>query len=321
MMKLCPVKYGVRSSFPSGNVWLGVEFLGSYLYDWNFVATAQTFTPSGFAPYSSLRAGTNIYYTHAAANSMRYAPVSNPSNTLEITPSAAAFGIVTDGTYIYKMGGVNNLERMTLPSGSFSTPSSDNANRADSALCLGGKVFVVSVYNPTVNRSSDLGVNWTSGANNFAGGASLDGCRLAANPSGSRIFVAYQLSSGSSFNIKYSDDDGDTWSATVLTFAGTLDGFVNLGGFSYVNGKYLLITNLGKTYSSSDGLSWTAGAVVPFDVNRVSFGISKTIAICGYNRIYETTDDGGNWSLVTLPSAPTANAGDIPSTVWIGENP
>ena len=318
MMKLCPRRYGGAIAVVDDGGWLGIEFLGSYIYDYNFAATAQAFTPSGFIPVSSLRIGSTIYYTRTTDNYVAYAPDSDPSNTLTVSPISAVGGIVTDGTYIYKMGGVDNIERMTLPSGSFSNPSTDNANRANSALCLGVKIFVASIYNTTVNRSSDLAVNWTSGTNNFAP-SSHNGVRIAANPSGSRIFVAYQLASDSSFGIKYSDDDGDTWSSSVLTFAGTSDGFANGQSFMYADGKYQLFTNAGKNYWSTDGITWSTGAVIPYDVYQASYGIGKTIAVCGYNRIYETTDDGATWTLVTLPTAPTANAGDIPRTVWIGD--
>lgn len=328
MMRIIKKRYGGYASVAcqSGAMWMGAQPTADYIYNFDFSATVQTFVPSTLSPVSCDRIGDKFYLINGAnLPDLYYADAATPWNTTVKTgwSMAGAGGtgdIATDGTYIYRCAGINELNRMALPHGTISLPStSPTLSRANAVVCIDGYVIVASQYNGLVQRSSDYGVTWVSGATSpipFL----IDYFLIAADPSSSRIVCLYKLSTGY-YEIKYSDDYGDSWSAVTHSFLDAGGAIIPSRAFTFARGAYRYMTTSGKNGYSADGGSWTSGVDVPHAPDMASYGVGKTIAVCGNNRTYQSVNNGGSWTLVTLPEAtPSGGAGFYARTVWIGND-
>lgn len=96
--------------------------------------------------------------------------------------------------------------------------------------------------------------------------------------------------------IYYSFNRGQTWSQTI----DTLNGDVTFGELEYFNGKYYLISQSGKFYSSVDGISWTDQAALINNAMARYIEINQNnMYVTTGSGIYKSTDGGNSFNILS----------------------
>lgn len=168
------------------------------------------------------------------------------------------------------------------------------------------------------------GAAWAAGATDpFAGGYDIGAVvRFAISPDVTRILVARgETNPAAPAQVKYSDDEGDTWSA--LVDVGAVNGQYAIGPHVLValdQYNIWLATSGGYIYKSEDGgASWTAqtsGGVTVKDFKSLWMAdVDYGLAGAADDVILRTLDGGETWSAVTA-----TGAGDDITSLAIAEN-
>lgn len=253
-----------------------------------------------------------IYITAGSGVGTAYSSNKGTSWTTNNAVSSSAGGgrMIEVGGFLFRCGGVNVMNRCASPFGTWSTPSADTRSRANTVVAIGTKLVVASIYASTVSISTDLGVNWTSGG---AYSSSANGSP-ALIYNGSRLVVAYcEGASGFATGIKYSDDQGVTWSASQYSFPNpSLSNSIAHAAHDGTN--FVVITATGQVAYSSDGITWTLSAsTIGANCNQIAVGQDKLLTSHFAGLLYSSIDHGVTWSQRTDP----VGSSDIQGVAWI----
>lgn len=157
------------------------------------------------------------------------------------------------------------------------------ANRAWLYGAFGNNRHIV-VQGPNTAKSDDGGVTWSAGGSLPAGYAG----RIAY---GNGVWLV--LNSGNANAVAYSLDNGDTWTALVISGVSTA-----LNAVHFQQGVFLMLDNLGQTVQTSvDGINWTMSV---HDLPNTFIGGSTDYAFNGGRRYaaFQATNPGttiGAW--------------------------
>jgi len=187
------------------------------------------------------------------------------------------------------------------------------------SVAYGNGVWVAVAANPSalsaddlVMRSTDDGLNWSSGA--------------AANPSlwvsvaygnGVWVSVAYVNFFAGPIQMMRSTDDGVTWSSVSVTEANIWT------SVAYGNGVWVAVAGTGTNRvmrSTNDGVSWSAVAATEANFwQSVAYGngIWIAVSIDGTNRVMRSTDGGATWSAVAAAEANSWLSVAYGNSVWV----
>jgi hypothetical protein len=90
-----------------------------------------------------------------------------------------------------------------------------------------------------------------------------------------------------------------TWTLQTLSIAANF----KLNSVAYGNGLFVAVGQLGNVWSSPDGINWTqqiSGTTTT--LTSVCFGDGKFVACRTSNQIFQSTNNGINWTITTLSS-------------------
>jgi type II secretory pathway pseudopilin PulG len=225
-----------------------------------------------------------------------------PGRSIDALGSGAQYHFTRFNTYTSESGGVST----PLPPPHFVAVSSTTTN---------------SAY-------SDDGANWTAGTVPFGNTVSYGGVAYGGGK--------YVIASATGTSAAYSTD-GITWTTTTTPCtSGTVvlkycnDKFLAVGfnqsGYStdganwinissspilgrnwnalgYGNGTYVVIGTVGQLCYSSDGITWTAGAIPSLTYYACAYGGGKFVAVGTNTASCSYSSDGINWSSGSMPSS------------------
>jgi hypothetical protein len=122
---------------------------------------------------------------------------------------------------------------------------------------------------------------------------------------GKYVAIARGPSNGAGIYSYVSTDDGYTWTGPNTVVA---TGLPAAAGICFANGVFVVAAGAGITYTSTDGVSWTAGALVGVSfTGAIAGGNGKFVATRqGSSTVYRSVD-GLNWSTSTLPGGQLAS--------------
>jgi hypothetical protein len=296
------------------DVWFASTKNGSFNY-----ATMGSFSPGWSTPVLS-----GVYgYAYTDSSGLWVSQASGQNRAVSTDAGATWAAVNTVGVsagggrmafaggYQFVCGGNSTLFRRT--NGAWTNPSASTLARAGAIVIQNGKL--VTVLNIFSSASSDYGATWTQGGTFYASGATGTPV-LASN--GTRVVVLYTegLTGGYNTRIKYSDDDGATWSASAYAFPSP--GSANLAAeVIWTGAVWIASTITGQIATSPDAVTWTlsasvlSGTIWQFAAGT-SAGVRKIMAACdGF--IYSSVDAGSTWQSVALP---TSHIGAV-GIVWL----
>jgi hypothetical protein len=238
--------------------------------------------------------------------------------------------LVSDGTNLFSIGGVNNGDTSvnvyksvdnganwtTVATAAF---SDNNLSYANYAACwFSGKIRVIHKNTSTGKMeaySSPTGVTWTKDSSDIGPGA-VSFPAIGYVTDGATLYAFFGSNGGGT--------DGQVWSSTdgvTFTSRTTNPGWkgrdlasviVDGNGYLYVIGGTTGAAALNDVYKSTDqGVTWTSVTVATsFSARKGALGLyfnNKLWIIGGgtyifsavYNDVYSSSDGGANWTTVT----------------------
>lgn len=192
-----------------------------------------------------------------------------------------------------------------------------------------------------VYKSSDGGVNWTSSA---VSGIMLSG--LTIHPTNSSTLYTVGMTTGSQLSMGFfrSTNSGQSWMATPLNSSTGQAHCLALDPLNpdilYVGGDYYDGQNHTSVYRSTDGGQTFSETSVGFDTSCVTVyslavhSTKPTVILAGtrYGGIYQSTDSGTSWhlvsssdydnilSLATVESTPDVFYAGADTTIYVSTN-
>lgn len=302
MMRLCPIKYGVKY-VPSAGRWLVVGTQGRRVADFDGTVWTDVVNDS-FITGHLYTTGDYAYFKRGGSASIFYAELSDLTVwTLMGTVSATSINgqMDSDGTYLYIATGSQAFGRATLPTGSATNYGSTQF--ADAVLCANSEVY--GLRSDEVNKSTDSGLTFSVISGSWDGGGGPSGQPgLAINDSG-RI-VLFEINSNNPVRSSYTDDYFATLSANV-----TIDTVVSSQGAAYRcfvwDGVYFVgVLKTGECYRSTDGITWAKSTIASSTINSIGHGGGRLMVVDASNNIFYSDDHGASWDTFTSPDVGAA---------------
>jgi hypothetical protein len=221
-------------------------------------------------------------------------------------------GDSTNGTVAYGSDGLN----WTNSTASLNSGANNPANTVTYGLSL----FVVGTgvtYQAGKIFTSPDGATWTSRTSP----ATVAGYYASAYNGSSTIVIC-----GNSSEVAYSTN-GTSWtSARASLLAANSGTTVNCTAITFGNGKFIIGTSSGQTFSSSDGITWTntggSLAATTYGASKVyaiTYGASKFV-VGGVTGKCATSPDGTTWTYQTSLGSSTFTTGGGGYTYGIAWN-
>ena len=236
--------------------------------------------------WDSLAYGDGKFVVVSKANNSRKAAYSTDGITWTVStlPATGAFWeSVTYGNGKFVAIAYGSSAAAYSTDGITWTASTLPASRNWIEIEYGAGKFVAAVEDSDNWAYSTDGINWTE----FISSYTLPGYLQFANGK----FIAVNLYG---FNIGTSID-GITWTTHTIPFRELWT------GITYGAGKFLLVSAGSTTAYSTDGITWTLGAILPLPTDghnwrEPSYGVDKFIVL-GYATENAYSTDGITWTL------------------------
>ena len=222
---------------------------------------------------------------------------------VDVIHAGQAYQGVAYGEGTFVVVGRSNSSGITSTksgTGAWTTPAPSGSGTLECVTYAGNSTFISAGRN-TILISNDLGVIWSSAATlPSLGDATFAIHGIAADGNGNAV-AAGEASNGHSI-LWYSDDNGNTWSATDSFIEGT-----GLNGLAYGNHVFVAVGNDGPAYFSGDGgCTWDYAELpgaqdpMPTILYKVAFGENTFVAVgqCedGQYNVISSSDNGMTWT-------------------------
>jgi hypothetical protein len=305
MMRLCPIKYGVKV-VPSEGRWLlvGTEGrrVGTFDGVWTELVNESLVTGHLYTT------GDYAYFKIGGTGTVSYAELSDLATWTSmgsVSASSVNGQMASDGTYLYIATGTQPFGRALLPTGSATNYGASSV--ADSLLCANSAIY--GLYSDNIERSTDSGLTFTQLNSNWDGaGGPVGQTGVAINDSG-RVVIFANNSVGPVLS-SYTDDYFTTLSANV-----TIDTVVSQGAAYRClvwDGVYFVgVLETGECYRSTDGDSWAKSTIPSTTVNSINHGGGRLMVVDASNQIFSSDDHGATWSSFPVPDGSGTSYTDI----------
>lgn len=186
--------------------------------------------------------------------------------------------VIKDTYYAWEGAGTTPLyNEITLPFGGKCT------------VAYGNGEYIVVKNGSTKTAHSTDGATWTE--------VDLDTSLAYGNPYiayGNNTFV--MINTISNYNIWYSTDKGATWTKLTVSYQPK--------GLCFGDGKFVVVGENGKIYTSTDGETWTEESTTPSTINNallIAYNGSKYVILTSSTTAYYS-DDAVTWTSTTQPN-------------------
>jgi len=290
MLKLCPIKYGVKL-VPSSGMWLVSSASGLYVAD--FDGAAWTNVLSELAITGHLyTTGDYAYFKKGGTGALRYAALSDLTTWTSlgtVSASATTGQMDSDGTYLYSSSGGQSLVRASLPIGSASNYGASNV--AEGILCNDGAIY--GVTGNIITKSTDSGLTFSTLSSTYIGTNSPLGSPAIATNGTGRI-VVFATHTGGLLVSKYTDDDFATLSSDTIAEAVTSQ-TTAYRSLIWDGSHFVGVLRNGSCYRSTDGAAWTKTTIPSSTVNSIGHGGGRLMVVDASGQIFSSDDHGATW--------------------------
>lgn len=169
----------------------------------------------------------------------------------------------------------------------------------------GDDLFVKLPNDSTLKKSTDFAANFTNQNSNFFSTTMSENILMSSN---NKWYLVKNVGV-SQFNLQESTNKGVSWSDL-----GTVSNSANPNFFEYLfanNGNVISTSVTGASYSTDHGLTWSASnfpsAITVSQANCISKATNGNVILFEWatKKIFRSTDNGVNFSLVTSTSLPS----------------
>jgi hypothetical protein len=263
---------------------------------------------AGSSAFNRLLYANSLFVAVGAAGTIYTSPDGTTWTVRTSNVAGELRDVVWDGAQYVAVGVSGSIT--TSPDGTTWTSRTSGVTDSLNSISWSGTRFVVTNTTNTNALVSTNGSSWT--------------VVVTAYPTGNTLFSGYLggkfVSVGANFT-QYSSD-GLTWSNSGNTQTAVGFGSNTPNQITYTNSQYVVVSNNGGIYTSSDATDWAARTSgTTRTLNASTWDGSNYVAV-GLNGVYVTSPDGVTWTLSTDASLSSFYAVSVTSgkTVAFGSN-
>lgn len=264
--------------------------------------------PAGATPAYFL--GNQIHLTNHGAYFYAYsADLGNTWGTPVTSWSSGGGRLAYLGGYVFVCRSGAAMQRRALPNGAWESQTGSVNSQAQDVVAHGNKLIALYSGRSQASISIDLGVTWGLGSGTLNPAGNYNAVpRIGSN--GTRIIASYSNSVDDLTHIKYSDDDGDTWSAIVYSFPGA-DPAKHPVDVKWDGAGWIVLTSSGQiAYSpTGDAGSWLLSADIVANPMQITTSLNRAMIGCLGGLLFSTVDHGATWQQRIDPAGATNVAG------------
>lgn len=264
--------------------------------------------------------GADLYISNFTAVHFSSDAGANWTNTGAVGSASNGGGrMAFDGLYYFMAAGPADHPKRRLAAGAWANCGGVGATAGNcTQLIVHGDLVITNgdsgfTSKRKVGVTTDHGASWTYAGQDVT--ASINGAMMLAS-NGEILCAAYSdAADGNRVKIKWSDDNGLTWSASQITIPGA----ATPSEFQVLDGRWVVCTSAGRVaYADSHLGPWLLSATTTANFRQLAVGGAelnaiKFVGVSVDGALWGSTDHGATWA----QSFHTSGSNAINGIAWI----